>query len=174
MHGRTIISRSSAETSRRAGYVSLGLVVGFLVILGALHLLEPELDPSWRWISEYELGHFGWMMSLALFLWGGSPLSLAVAVWSSLRTLGGRIGAASAVLGDPVDLGRRVRFLWDDNCFDRCAPPDCAWSAGPGRLAEPMHGRAVWHMAHDGFLVRSRNDQVRRSGECGPFCHRPH
>lgn len=64
----------------------------FLAILFLLHFLEPEFDPSWRMISEYELGQYGWMMRLAFFCWGGSVLALLAALWNSLRTVGGIIG----------------------------------------------------------------------------------
>jgi hypothetical protein len=64
----------------------------FLVILFLLHFLEPEFDPTWRMISEYELGHYDWMMRLAFFCWGSSVLSLLIALWPVLRTFGARIG----------------------------------------------------------------------------------
>jgi hypothetical protein len=64
----------------------------FLAILILLHFLKPELDPTWRMISEYEIGRFGWMMRLAFFCWGASVLTLFIAVWSSLNSPGGIIG----------------------------------------------------------------------------------
>jgi Protein of unknown function (DUF998) len=30
-----------------------------------LHVLKPEMDPSWHMISEYALGRHGWIMRLA-------------------------------------------------------------------------------------------------------------
>ncbi len=87
-----ILSGPSAATSPRAAGLAFGLVAGFLILLIALHFLEPEFDPSWRWISEYELGRYGWMMSLAFVLWGGGALALLSAVGSYLRTLGGQVG----------------------------------------------------------------------------------
>ena len=59
-------------------YARLAIVLSsiFLVILFLLHFLEPEFNPLWRMISEYELGSYGWMMSLAFFCWGGSMLAL--------------------------------------------------------------------------------------------------
>jgi hypothetical protein len=63
----------------------------FLAILFLLHFLEPEFDPSWRMISEYALGRYGWLMSLAFFCWGGSVLALLVALWPTLQGIGGLI-----------------------------------------------------------------------------------
>ncbi|CAG1016002.1 hypothetical protein ANAEL_05432 [Anaerolineales bacterium] len=81
----------------RGGFVSASLLTVvfsavFLLILLLLHFLEPEFDPLWRMISEYELGQYGWMMQLAFACWGMSVLFVLVTLWPDLRTLGGRIG----------------------------------------------------------------------------------
>jgi hypothetical protein len=65
---------------RRAAGLAIGLVSAFIAVLAVLVVAEPEIDPTWRWISEYELGHIGWAMSLAFFLWGAGAASLLVAV----------------------------------------------------------------------------------------------
>lgn len=74
-----------------SAYLSIGFAGVFLSLLLLLHLLKPELDPSWRMISEYEIGRFGWMMRLAFFCWGASVLALLVAVWPSLQSTTGTI-----------------------------------------------------------------------------------
>ena len=38
---------------------ALGAAGAFLFLLSAAHLAKPDLDPSWRPISEYALGDFG-------------------------------------------------------------------------------------------------------------------
>ena len=43
--------------------------LAFLAILFILHFIKPEFDPSWRMISEYEIGKNGWMMRVAFFIW---------------------------------------------------------------------------------------------------------
>jgi len=70
----------------------MALAVAFLAILFSLHLIKPEIDPSWRLISEYEVGRFGWLMTLAFVCWGGSVLTLQQAIQTSMRTTSGRIG----------------------------------------------------------------------------------
>jgi hypothetical protein len=60
--------------------------------LTILHFLEPKFDPTWRLISEYEIGKFGWLMRLAFFCWGGGFLLLTISLWNILETLGGIIG----------------------------------------------------------------------------------
>jgi hypothetical protein len=94
--------KNSPQTSNRTFYIAARMSVvfsaTFITILILLHFLKPELDPSWRMISEYEIGRYGWMMRLAFFCWGSSVLSLLVALWGSLRTIGGKIGYVWLVL----------------------------------------------------------------------------
>jgi len=62
----------------------------FVALLVALHKLRPDLDPSWRFISEYEIGPYGWLMRLAFFVLATSCLSLIVAVWPFAQRISGR------------------------------------------------------------------------------------
>ena len=88
-------SHRSNETSFIASRMSVIFSTAFISIL---FLLKPELDPSWRMISEYEIGRYGWLMRLAFFCWGSSVLSLLVALRGSLRTMGGKVGYVWLVL----------------------------------------------------------------------------
>ncbi len=94
--------KSSSHTSNRTPFIasrmSVIFSVTFITILFLLHFLKPELDPSWRMISEYEIGRYGWMMRLAFFCWGSSVLFVLVALWGSLRTIGGKFGYVWLVL----------------------------------------------------------------------------
>ncbi len=74
-----------------SSYISLTFAFLFLSILFALHFLKRELDPTWRMISEYEIGHLGWMMRLAFFCWGASVLALLIAIWPILLQVNGAI-----------------------------------------------------------------------------------
>jgi Protein of unknown function (DUF998) len=78
-------------TARIAAYLSLVSVATFLVLLIVLYFLEPEFNPP-HLISEYELGRFGFLMSLAFFCLGAGSLFLARALWIDLRTKGDRFG----------------------------------------------------------------------------------
>jgi len=61
------------------------LSAAFLTLLITLHFLKPEIDPSWRLISEYAVGSYGQLMIGAFFCWGSSILTLLFALWNSLR-----------------------------------------------------------------------------------------
>lgn len=91
-------SHISNKTSFIASRMSVIFSTTFISILFLLHFLKPELDPSWRMISEYEIGRYGWLMRLAFFCWGSSVLSLLVTLRGSLRTISGKVGYVWLVL----------------------------------------------------------------------------
>jgi uncharacterized protein DUF998 len=80
--------------SRTAALLSFAAAATFLVLLAALHFIKPELDPSWRMVSEYEIGRYGWMMVLAFLSQAFSCAALFVAIRAQTRTIGGKLGLA--------------------------------------------------------------------------------
>jgi hypothetical protein len=81
-----------SQIRKCAAWLALLSAIATVLILGALHVLSPEFSPSWRVISEYALGHFGWVLSLMFVSWGISSWALAAAIWPQVRTTGGRVG----------------------------------------------------------------------------------
>src|SRR6266852_5889192 len=63
-----------------------------LLLLALLHVLSPEFGPSWRMVSEYALGHYGWVLSLMFLAWAVGSWALAGAIWSQVTTRAGKIG----------------------------------------------------------------------------------
>jgi hypothetical membrane protein len=52
--------------------------VAYYVIVGvALHLLEPEYDPRFRFMSEYVWGAYGWLMTTTFFVLGLAAFTVA-------------------------------------------------------------------------------------------------
>lgn len=93
-------------TARRlavtAALTSIICGAAFAALLGVLHLIEPEYDPAWRFISEYALGPSGWMMTLAFFAIAGNLAGAAIVAATQLKGVIGRIGVfiiAVAVVG---------------------------------------------------------------------------
>src|SRR4030095_1250340 len=82
---------NSGTIPRIGARLSLGLSVAFLALLTVLHVLEPEFN-SGHLISEYQLGDYGFLMSLAFCLLGSSALLLALSLGPRLPTRGGRVG----------------------------------------------------------------------------------
>jgi hypothetical protein len=80
--------------SPAAARLSFAAAATFVVLLAALHVIKPGLDPSWHFISEYAIGDHGWMMVLAFLSLALSYVCLFVALRSQLRTIAGSIGLA--------------------------------------------------------------------------------
>jgi hypothetical protein len=78
--------------SRRWACAALLAVAVFLILLAALHSIEPEFDPSERLISEHELGRYGWVMSLAFFSLGIGVFTMLRSTWSSATNRRGLVG----------------------------------------------------------------------------------
>jgi hypothetical protein len=98
MTGLTNTTKPVSDIEANAARISITAGVLFALLLGSLHLLEPEFDPTWRFISEYSLGKFGWMMSLAFVSIAISLASIGVAIFSRVRNIVGYIGLVILVL----------------------------------------------------------------------------
>lgn len=85
-------------TTQTALRISLLCTTVFIVLLILLHGIKPELDPSWRFISEYAIGDHGWLMVLAFFLFAANYLVLVMAFRTQLNGIVGRLGLASLLI----------------------------------------------------------------------------
>jgi hypothetical protein len=92
-----ITTKPVSTVEANAARISIVSGMLFVVLLLSLHLLEPEFDPTWRFISEYALGRVGWLMHLAFLTLAISLASASVAIFSQIRTAVGYVGLA--VLG---------------------------------------------------------------------------
>ncbi|HEX4205078.1 MAG TPA: DUF998 domain-containing protein [Ktedonobacteraceae bacterium] len=93
------ITKPVSNVQTLAAWLSIASGALFLLLLLSLHVLEPEFDPTWRFISEYALGPFGWMMHLAFLLLATSLVSAGVALFSQVRGVVGYIGLAILGIG---------------------------------------------------------------------------
>ena len=75
-----------------AARLAIIAAVVVLLLLANLHLLSPEFDSSWRMVSEYATGQYGWVLSLMFISWALSSWALAFAIWPQVKTTAGRIG----------------------------------------------------------------------------------
>jgi len=94
----TTTVKSVNSISESAVRAALASAILFLVLLAALIVLKPEIDPAWRFISEYAIGRLGWMMSLAFLAMAASCVATVIALWSQLG-VGGRIGIVFMLIG---------------------------------------------------------------------------
>lgn len=91
--------------SRRGRALGRALVLAFFPLVGALHLLRPDLDPGTRTLSEYALGPWGALMQVAFVALaaGGALLGAAARAGGGARS---RVVAAALfafALGMAVD-----------------------------------------------------------------------
>ena len=78
-----------------------------------LHLLSPEFAPSWRMVSEYANGRFGWLLTLVFLGWALSSFALLVALWPLWSgTLPGKVGLIFLIL---AGIGQVMGGLFDIN-----------------------------------------------------------
>jgi hypothetical protein len=109
------------DRQRTAARISFTGTSMFLVLLLGLHVLKPEIEPSWRFISEYAIGAFGWMLPLAFIGFATGFAALFAALRPSLSGVAGRVAGrvgggallisaiglvvAAAFTTDPVTIG---------------------------------------------------------------------
>lgn len=87
-----ILVNRQAAIPLRAARVAIGAIVTYQLLLVALIFLRPDLDPSWHTISEWAIGRYGWLMSIAFFISAVSYGALLLALQSHLHGRLGRVG----------------------------------------------------------------------------------
>jgi hypothetical protein len=81
-------------TDRQLLFSKLATAAGILYVflLLALHILEPEFDPTWRFISEYALGRFGFLMNACFLLYSVAVICTLLSIRSQIKTVAGYAG----------------------------------------------------------------------------------
>lgn len=74
--------------------LSIAMGVMEMALLISLHFLSPEFDPTWRVISEYALGQFGWVLSLMFIAGTLNVWLLAYCLHNEMVTKWGKVGLA--------------------------------------------------------------------------------
>ncbi len=105
-----ILTRDTPKIEVIGARISIAAAVVVLLLLASLHILSPEFDPSFRMVSEYALGHYGWVLSLMFLAWGISSCALAVAIWSQVKTKAGKVGLWFLVI---AGLGEAMASVFD-------------------------------------------------------------
>jgi hypothetical protein len=98
--------------SQPAAQLTIAGTIVSLLALASLHVLSPEFDPSWRMVSEYAKGHYGWVLSVMFLTWGASTLALVVALRSEARTTPLKIGLVVLTL---AGIGETMAAPFDIN-----------------------------------------------------------
>jgi hypothetical protein len=105
-----VLTRDTPKIEVIGARLSIGAAAAVLMLLASLHVLSPEFDPSFRMVSEYALGHYGWVLSLMFLAWGMSSWALALAIWSQVKTKAGKVGLWFLVI---AGLGEAMASVFD-------------------------------------------------------------
>lgn len=105
-----VFSGIPSSVTTLAARIAAGLAVGAILFLVSLHALSPEFDPSWRVVSEYANGKFGWVLSLMFGAWALSNWALAMAVSPQVKTRAGTVGLCLLVA---AGIGEAMAAVFD-------------------------------------------------------------
>jgi Protein of unknown function (DUF998) len=106
-----MFTASSIYTDSGA-WLAIGAPLVSALALVALHLLSPQLDPSWRMVSEYANGHHRWVLTVVFLTWALGSFALAFALLPSGK---GWIGAAGLLFLVLAGVGEAMGGLFDIN-----------------------------------------------------------
>ena len=82
-HERAHITATTATISRRVVLIS----VAYYMTTGiALHILEPEYDPRFQFMSDYAWGAYGWLMTSTFFVLGLAILAVTIGLRNANRS----------------------------------------------------------------------------------------
>ncbi len=95
-----------------ATYIALGASIITILSLLSLHILSPEFDPSWRMVSEYANGNYGWVLSLMFVSWAVSSWALVISLWSQIQSRTGKIGLVFLII---AGIGEAMASVFDIN-----------------------------------------------------------
>lgn len=109
-----------SRVAKTANWIAITGTAAALLLLALLHALSPEFDPSWRMISEYANGRFGWVLSLMFAVWALSSWALLVGIWRQGKSALFRVGllfiflaGLSEVLAAIFDINQPLHGLAD-------------------------------------------------------------
>jgi hypothetical membrane protein len=90
----------SARTTRILQRVVFACAAYYMIVLTALHILEPDFDPRFRFVSEYALGSYGWLMTTTFFVLGLAAFVVSAVLRDVHQSLwGARIGFGLLAVG---------------------------------------------------------------------------
>lgn len=78
--------------------IAIGACVAYLVLLILLHIIKPEVTPTWQTLSIYSRGAWGWLGQIAYCLLGVTHLLLFAALRGQMRSRYGKVGLILLVI----------------------------------------------------------------------------
>lgn len=103
---------STLDLKKPPAILAAVMAIVTLLLLALLHVLSPEFDPSWRMVSEYANGRYGWVLALMFVCWAVSTWSLAVALYPLAGTWPAKLGIGVLVI---AGIGEAMAAAFDIN-----------------------------------------------------------
>ena len=75
--GSVTTGNGSARIATISQRVVFACAAYYVIVLIALHILKPELDPRFMFMSAYALGDYGWLMTTTFFVLGLAAFAVA-------------------------------------------------------------------------------------------------
>lgn len=88
----TELARTSGYLTDPAARLAIGASALFVLCLAVLHILRPDLDRSWHFISDYEVGESGWVIRAGFLSLAAGCFGALVTLWPHPRGIVGRLG----------------------------------------------------------------------------------
>jgi hypothetical protein len=77
---------TTARLSAVASYITLSSVVYYASAIVLLHVFRTDLDPGYRYLSEYARGPYGGLMTSTFFALSTGSLALSLGLWRSVSS----------------------------------------------------------------------------------------
>lgn len=117
--------KETSTISTTAAWLAITAVITYQGLLVVLLFLRPDLDPYWHTISEWAIGPYGWLMTLAFLTSALSYAALFVLLKSQIRGVIGWIGLGILLI---CVIGTTGVGLFTTDPFD--TPPDAITTTG--------------------------------------------
>jgi len=111
MESDKMFTASTIYTSSGA-WIANGAILISALALVSLHFLSPQLDPSWRMVSEYANGNQRWVLTVVFLAWALGSFALAFAL---LPTVSGWISTAGLLFLVLAGVGQAMGGIFDIN-----------------------------------------------------------
>lgn len=82
----------ASAISNQSAVVALISAGAVIILLILLHFLKDDVNPNWQPISEYALGKYGWIVTLAFLSLSVACFALFWTLRSQTKTIIGKIG----------------------------------------------------------------------------------
>jgi len=97
---RLTLGKASRRIATISQWIVLSCVAYYVTVGIALHFLESEYDPRFRFMSEYAWGAYGWLMTTTFFVLGLALVTVAVGLQEVHQSsLSARIGVGLLLVG---------------------------------------------------------------------------